>query len=155
MVAKSKSPSGEEFSYKEPCVRSWEGNRELRKRAISKEMLMVDKDSTDSTIIAPSLPNLKLNYPILKGFTAHMAAAGIICTNRIRMIQEPVIAFYELMQADTGTAEVKALCYGTAYHIKRMLHVVKRKWSRWEMPRVTRLFVYPEILFRFLVVESL
>lgn len=127
----------ETFSYVEPCLRAWELSRSLRKLGINGESLVVGEDTNG--VIPPTLPNIKANYALLKEFTQHMANSGVIITKLIGYIQPPVVKFYELMEIDVTTCDAKAVIYATSYIIKKMLHVVRRKWARWEMPRVTRL----------------
>ena len=123
----------ETFSYVEPCLRAWELSRSLRKLGINGESLVMGEDTND--VIPPTLPNIKANYALLKGFTQHMANTGVIITKLIGYIQPPVVKFYELMEIDVTTCDAKAVIYATSFIIKKMLHVVRRKWARWEMPR--------------------
>ena len=126
----------ETFSYVEPCLRAWESSRSLRKLGINGESLAVGEDTNG--VIPPTLQNVKANYTLLKAYTQHMANTGVIITKLIGYIQPPVVKFYELMEIDVTTHEAKALAYGASFVIKKMLHVIRRKWARWEMPRVTR-----------------
>ena len=125
----------ETFSYVEPCLRAWEGNRPLRQLGITGVSLIVGEDSNG--VIPPNLANIRANYTLLKGYTQHMANTGLIITKLIGYIQPPVLKFYELMEIDVATNGAKAVIYAASYIIKKMLHVVRRKWARWEMPRVT------------------
>ena len=125
------------FSYTEPCVRSWETHRPLRQLGIKGDCLVKGEDTNG--VIPPSLANIKRNYHLLKGYTQHMASTGVIITKLIRFLMPPVASFYELMELDVNTIEAKSLIYATAYLIKKMLHVIRRKWARWEMPRVAKL----------------
>lgn len=118
-----------------PCVERWETYRNIRKMALKRQTLV--KDADGHTLIHPSLPNLRCNYNLLKGYTSVMAEKGFIVTNRINIIKAPINEFYELMEVDTNNEEAKAVVYGTAFVVRQMLTAVKRKWTRWELPRVT------------------
>ena len=130
------APTPKSFSYREPCLRAWEQYRSIRQRALKKERLVVNTGT--SKLLCPSLSNIKANYDILRGFTAHMAASGVIMTAHIRYIREAVDAFYGLMEVDVASADAKVFCQNTAKDIKKMLGAIKRKWSKNEMPRATR-----------------
>lgn len=125
------------FSFVEPCLDFWDGNRGLRKLALQRHQLV--RDSEGKSIIAPSLVNLRYNYPLLKGYTKHMAETGIILTNRMSYLKPPIKAFYELMEVDCSHEGAKTVIYATAFSVKQMLSLVKRKWNRWELPRATGL----------------
>ena len=134
------------FSFGESCVRAWEGHRELRKRAIKGDPLLVgEKESTDDEEdlgmhIPQSLGNIRLNYTLLKAYTKHMARSGCVVTKNVVLLKEPLTKFYELMEIDVERPAAKAVCKGQAVVIKKMLTVVKRKWTRWEMPRAPCLY---------------
>ena len=135
------------FSFGESCVRAWEGHRDLRKRAIKGIPLLVGEtesgDDEDLGMQIPqSLANIRLNYTLLKAYTKHMAQSGIVVTKHVDLLKEPVTKFYELMEIDVDTPAAKAVCQGQTGVIKKMLGVVKRKWSRWEMPRAPRLYCF-------------
>lgn len=96
---------------------------------------MVGADPS-TTLINPSLGNIKVNYQLLKGFTGHMAETGVIVTAHLKFLKPPIVAFYELMLVDTTSQEAKVFCLGVAKTVKRMLTVLKRKWCKWELPHV-------------------
>ena len=127
------------FSFKEPCVRAWEQQRDLRQCGIKGEQLIHGEDighGDPGLHINPSLPNIRKNYNFLKAFTKTMAESGIISTKHVHLIKEAVSSFYELMQIDVNKPDAKALCHAISWVVKKMLGVLKRKWARWEMPRV-------------------
>lgn len=127
------------FSFKEPCVRAWELQRDLRQCGIKGEQLIHGEDighGDPGLHINPSLPNIRKNYNFLKAFTKTMAESGIISTKHVHLIKEAVSSFYELMQIDVNKPDAKALCHAISWVVKKMLGVLKRKWARWEMPRV-------------------
>ena len=127
------------FSFKEPCVRAWELQRDLRQRAIKGEQVIQGEDIGEGDPglhINPSLANIRKNYHFLKAFTKTMAETGIISTKHVHHIRDAVSAFYELMQIDVNKPDAKALCHAISWVVKKMLGVLKRKWARREMPRV-------------------
>ena len=121
------------FSYSAPCVGYWEGNRCLRKLALQHQLLL--KDAEGEKIIKVSLQNIRCNYHMLKGYTKAMAESGFILTNRITYLKPPIWAFYELMEVDCSHPGAKAVIHGSAKIVRHMLTMVKRKWTRWELPR--------------------
>jgi hypothetical protein len=121
------------FSYCEPCIGYWERNRSLRKLAIQHQLLL--KDAEGEKIIQPTLQNIRCNYHLLKGYTKAMADKGVILTNRVTYLKPPIRAFYELMEVDCSHPGAKAVVHGSAKIVRQMLTMVKRKWSRWEIPR--------------------
>ena len=134
-MPKSKEPS-RVFSFK-PCCEIWEQSRALRKRALQRKLLV--KDANDSNVVHASLPNLRINFRVLKAYTEAMANEGVIVTKYIKYLEEPIQAFYEVMEVDMSTKDATSFVYGTAFVVKCMLTLVKRKWRRWEIPRVARL----------------
>jgi len=69
-----------------------------------------------------------------------MARSGCVVTKNVVLLKEPLTKFYELMEIDVERPAAKAVCKGQAVVIKKMLTVVKRKWTRWEMPRAPCLY---------------
>ena len=129
------SPNRLSFSYEEPCVEYWDTNRALRKLAVKHQPLV--KDVEGRAVIQPSLSNVRANYHLLKGYTQAMAENGVILTNRTSYLGVPIKKFYEIqVELDSSTPEAKAIITGTATVIRQMLTLVKRKWTRWELPRV-------------------
>ena len=127
-------PNKNTFSFA-PCVPIWEAQPGLCKLAVQRKQLVKDVD--DKLIIHPSLPNIRKNYLLLKGYTQTMKANGVILTNRISYIVPPINGFYETMdpEMDTKLDGPKTVIYGTALAIKKMLAIIKRKWKKWELPR--------------------
>ena len=121
-----------EFSYVSACIEKWKSTPELQRKAIKREPLATSHDK--KAIVFPSLSNLKLNYFLLKGFTSHMASSGLICTKSVHLIREAIERFY-IEQDPVKTDKVKALACGSADSVKKMLSAIKRKWSRWEIPK--------------------
>lgn len=135
------------FSYQEPCVAAWELSRELRRRGIQgKPLVENSRDDDGEAAVLPTLPNLRRNYTLLKAYTSTMAKTGTMLTSRISYIGEPITAFYELMGLTVTSQAGKSLCYGNSYIVKRMLSAIRRKWARWEMPRVAEPEKYHLIL---------
>lgn len=135
MEDEKKSPSPKTFSFVEPCLRSWERHRVLRQRAIKMQRLLISSDS-ESPLLPPTLENIKLNYKVLKGYTEHMANTGVILTVHMKYLKPPIVEFYKMMEIDVTDRTCERFCHATATCIKKMLHVIKRKWSKPEMPRV-------------------
>ena len=115
------------------CAEDFDKSRKLRKRALAKQTLVVDCNGCNH--VPPSLLNLRENVDIVRAYTSCMAKKGIICTNRIDPLKPPIEAYYQSMGVDVKSDHAKSIIHGTAYILKRMLHVVKKKWSRWEIPR--------------------
>lgn len=88
--------------------------------------------------ICPTLRNIRRNYYILKPFTQHMADAGIIRTKCVEVLKAPFEAFYSMHERDVSTREALSVIVACSHFTKWQLGVVKRKWLRWEMPRVPR-----------------
>ena len=113
------------FSFGESCVRAWEGHRELRKRAIKGNPLLVgEKENSDDEEdlgmhIPQSLGNIRLNYTLLKAYTKHMARSGCVVTKNVVLLKEPLTKFYELMEIDMKHPAAKAVCAGQAVVIKK------------------------------------
>ena len=113
------------FSFGESCVRAWEGHRELRKRAIKGNPLLVgEKENSDDEEdlgmhIPQSLGNIRLNYTLLKAYTKHMARSGCVVTRNVVLLKEPLTKFYELMEIDMKHPAAKAVCAGQAVVIKK------------------------------------
>ena len=122
------------FSYVEPCLRHWELHRPLRERAIKGQNLIAVEDAKKP--FAPSLTNLSMNYTLLKGFTEHMSNSGVICTSLIDPVKDAITGFYELMECDVKSDAGVSVCHAVAKNVKKMLFVIRRKWRKWEMPRV-------------------
>lgn len=124
-----------DFSFVEACLKSWETVRDIRARAIKKEKIVVSERGTG--VIHPTLQNIRCNYALLKGFTRHMSETGVIMTKRLAYIKPAIRGYYESMEVDTATDKMTLTVNVVAEAIEKMLTVVRRKWSRWEMPRVT------------------
>lgn len=127
------------FSFTKACVRSWENSRDLRSRGIRGKTLLRHADDLELGDMPPSLANISKNYTILKGFTSHMAETGVICTRLIDPLKSPLEAFYDLMEVDAKSAQAISIIHGCASIIKQMLGMLRRKWQRWEMPRVPQI----------------
>ena len=123
------------------CMDLWEQNRTLRRLARHKKMVVRDVD--EGCIISPTLGNLRFNHALLSGYTKLMAAKGVIITKRMSFIKPPIREFYREYDVDVSTEESKAFIHGVAHIVKRMLGMIKRKWSKWELPRVSRLYKGP------------
>lgn len=124
--------SAMEFSFVAACLQKWKSSPELQRKAIKREPLAISHDQ--KAIVFPSLPNLKLNYYLLKGFTSHMADSGFIVTKSVHLIRAAIEKFY-VEQDPVMTDKVSALACGSADSVKKMLSAIKRKWSRWEIPK--------------------
>ena len=123
------------------CVKAWEQHRSLRERARGRNILLLD--SKGRKHIVPSLENTKLNAAIIRPFTRKMAETGRI-RKPIKLIKEVVRKFYE---NETNSDDENELSmdvklrkerniHKSAEIIKSMLTMIKRKWAKWELPRV-------------------
>ena len=111
-----------------------EMHRALRRRALKMQRLVANADP-DAVTIPPSLANIKHNDEVLKGYTSHMAKMGVVLTVQMKYLRPPILEFYKMMEVPISDETARTFCHGTALIIKKMLHVIKRKWARWEMPR--------------------
>lgn len=134
------------FSFVEPCKELWESQKAIRKRARARELLLQDADR--STIIPASLENIRFNYFVLKGYTSHMAATGVILTNRMSFLKPPIREFYREYDMDVTADAGKAIIHAAAHVLKRMFRVIKRKWTKWELPRASRLYMPARFISR-------
>ena len=125
------------------CCKAWENHRVLRKRARARMMLVQDTKSRSH--VSPTLANLKLNAPVLKPLTAAMAEYGRI-SKPVKLVKEALQKFYDgetegIMEETPETMEMKLRkqrnIRKSAKIIVAMLTVIKRKWTKWELPRVT------------------
>ena len=64
-----------------------------------------------------------------------MAKSGVIVTKHIDYLKEPILKFYEDQKINVKSEHAVGVIHGSAGFVKRMLGALKRKWSRWEMPR--------------------
>ena len=124
------------------CVAMW-GEVAYLRRAGRKLKLLVEDVKKRKHIVA-SLPNIKLNKQLLRPLTMEMARQGRI-SKPIDAIKDAFAAFYksqieedEDCNVESRETEIKItrLASGSAFFVKKMLTVVKRKWSLWELPRV-------------------
>ena len=142
LAGQVRRPLFENFSFVDGCLKQWEASKHLKKCALSRKLLVADVNEQGH--VPPSLSNLRANSEVVRAYTMVMAETGVIVTNRIKYVRAPIEAFYASFQIDTKTEHCAAITYGTAYIVKKMLHVVKRKWSRWEIPRAAKLHVHIE-----------
>ncbi|CAK9101827.1 unnamed protein product [Durusdinium trenchii] len=110
----SEPPTKESFSYAVPCVEFWESQRGLCKLAVQRKSLV--KEAEGKAIVHPSLPNLRLNYLLLKGYTKTMKEKGVILTKHMTYILPAISDFYESMdpELDTKLDGPRTVIYGTA-----------------------------------------
>ena len=95
------------------------------------------RDAAQGKIAHPTLQNIRFNHALLKAYTKTMAEQGVIMTNRMSYIKPPVRDFFELMEVDCKTEAAITAIHASAFVIKQMLAIVKRKWRKWEIPRAT------------------
>ena len=125
-----------EFSFM-GCVKRWDQHQFLRHRARDLEILIVDHKNRKRKMIVPSLANLKLNEPVLRPFTLEMVEFGRVA-KPVALIKAALRAFYcQEHPTDIQIDETKLSnrVMATAHLIKRMLTPIRRKFTRWEMPR--------------------
>ena len=137
------------------CVDVWDAFPGLRRRARSNLQLV--QDSKGRKIVPASLANIALNAEIIRPLTRTMAKHGLICT-KSTLLRDAVWEFYRRQmsmereddQSNMVTAKqpkiVKARLSSsvakTVKTMKKILTIVRRKWVRWEMPRVPSLKVF-------------
>ena len=121
------------------CPGLWETKQQLRRRATNLKILV--QDSKGRKRVSPTLKNLELNQDILKPITATMAKYGYMDKN-VEILKEALRVFYTEHISDEDKIQpivqqkLTTLVSGTAYYVGQMLTVLKRKWSKWELPRV-------------------
>lgn len=93
------------------------------------------RDAEKGKIVHPTLSNIRFNHALLKAYTKTMAEQGVIMTNRMSYIKPPVKDFYELMEVDCKKEAAITAIHASAFVIKQMLAIIKRKWRKWEIPR--------------------
>ena len=116
------------------CVEQWEQSKELRSLAMAKKPVVID--SNGKTQVFPTLANIKANVTFLKPMTRAMAQQGCIVTNKISLLRDATRSFYTQMGLDLSNTQVKCAVYVSSYVAKKMLCAIRKKWYRWELPRV-------------------
>ena len=125
------------FSLME-CAEDWEHHVYLRKRGRSQQVLVQDCKSKKNVL--PTLKNIRYNADVLRPLTQKMASQGIISSS-VKFLKPALKLFYEEQLAEEERrkpdTELKIIskANSSAFYIKRMLSVVKKKWAKWEMPR--------------------
>ena len=122
------------FSFLE-CAKEWDAHPYLRRRARAVQNLV--EDQKQKKHVLPTLRNMALNANVLRPFTKAMASQGVIRKD-IHLIKDALWKFYlqELPEEEMPNAfKLKLKVRSTAVFIQRMLTQIKRKWSRWELPR--------------------
>ena len=117
------------------CVAHWDAQPHLRRRARAMQVLV--EDQKKKKIVLPTLANMSLNSSAIRPFTLTMAKYGIIRKD-ICLIQDALWKFYleELPEEQKSEAfRLKPKVKSTAIFMQRMLTQIKRKWTRWELPR--------------------
>lgn len=127
--------NGEDFSFSPFVETAWKSEADLIARARGKKLLISDVNGKG--MVAPSLDNIRHNFTVLRAYTRCMAENGFIVTKHIEYLKEPITGFYQMQKIDTKSEHAVGVIHGTAGFVKRMLHVIKKKWSRWEIPRET------------------
>ena len=125
------------FSFLE-CVDMWDGYPNLRRRARSMQMFV--QDTKRRKHVSPTLENMILNEPVIRPLTRVMAKHGRI-QKSADLLREAVYTFYH-KQTETGEVEDMVTTHKKVQVVnksvkvmKKMLTAIKRKWSRWELPR--------------------
>ena len=127
----------EAFHFME-CVQAWDSFVYLRHRARDLEVLV--RDTRGKKNVLPTLKNIKYNLDALRPFSKIMAKYGFIYKN-LPLLKPPLRQFYtEQLPEDQRrlpASEVKLTkrVNQSAFFIKRMLSMLKRKWAKGEMPR--------------------
>ena len=128
----------EAFHFME-CVEAWDSFVYLRHRARDLEVLV--RDVKGKKNVLPTLKNIKYNLDALRPFSKVMAKYGFIYKN-LHLLKPPLRQFYrEQLPEDQRRLPASELKLSkrvnqSAFFIKRMLSMLKRKWAKGEMPRV-------------------
>jgi hypothetical protein len=109
----------------------WDQKLAYRVKA-RKQELLITSDKGEPYVPA-TLANCKHNHEMLAGYTQIMCETGKMCTSHIESIKAPLLKFYTMQ--GTLRDDAKLSIHAQAWAIKRMLGVMKRKWSREECPR--------------------
>ena len=123
----------DDFSFSLFCETAWKSDADLVALAKAKKLLISDVNGKG--VIPPSLDNIRHNFSVLRGYAKCMANSGVIVTKHIDYLKEPILKFYEDQKINVKSEHVVGVIHGSAGFVKRMLGAIKRKWSRWEMPR--------------------
>ena len=122
----------------------WEAQAPLRRRASKGKSLMVSTVKEVPQVLG-NTKNVAENSDVLMPLIKRMAAAGILETPSVETLSPMVLEFYALA-GYPDPAGAPALAHQDAWGIKRCLTLVRRKWSRQEMPKDSREVLAKEAL---------
>ena len=112
---------------------AWDGEPLLRRRAAKGQSLMVST-VRDVPQVLGNIKNVAANYDVLAPLVTKMAVAGVIETPSLEVLTPLVIEFYSLAGYPDPVG-VHALAHQDAWGLKRCLTLLRRKWSRGEVPK--------------------
>ena len=131
------------FSFR-GCIAAWEEVAHLRRSARKCKLLVQDVQGRKH--VCESLANIKLNAELVRPITRTMAEYGRI-HKPIDLIKDAFVDFYkQQMQGDEDINLenpetmrcITQKASSSANVVKKMLTVIKRKWSLWELPRAAQ-----------------
>ena len=123
----------------------WEAQATLRRRASKGKSLMVST-LRDVPQVLGNIKNVAENHEVLLPLVKRMSAAGALDTPAVETLAGFVLEFYSLA-GYPDPVRAHALAHQDAWGIKRCLTLLRRKWSRQEMPKDSWQVQAIELLF--------
>ena len=130
-----------DFSWMDEVLDSLEKHREFRVRCLEGRNLTVGmllSTVPPKSVVRGSLDCCKLNVRLIKAFLTPMAKSTCIFNPPIFLVQGAMLEFHG-RNGYPNPDGLLAVASEDAKGIKRMLSFLRRKFSREEMPRATRL----------------
>ena len=126
----------EHFAWLQGVWEDWELLRPLRQRAaVGRSLLVGVRRKTDSAeVVVGTLKCAQLNCEMVRRLTLRMAKHGVIKNPPLGRLYHEFVSFHQQNGPLTGD-DVLVASHADAWGLKRILTLMRRKWSRDEMPR--------------------
>ena len=126
----------EAFSWFEGLYQQWESLRPLRQRALQGRAIMVGvrRKSDSAEVCVGTLKCAKLNADMVRMVTLCMAKNCKIKNPPLCRLYAEFVNFHQQNGSLTGS-DILSVAHSDAWGLKRILTLMRRKWSRVEMPR--------------------
>ena len=111
----------------------WDAVPNLRRRAAKGRSLLVSAVK-DMNQILGNIKNVAENSDVLRPIVETMTSAGNLETPSIEVLSPLILEFYGLA-SHPSPEQAAALAHQDAWGVKRCLTLLRRKWSRQEMPK--------------------
>ena len=111
----------------------WDAQPLLRRRAAKGKALLVST-LKDVPQVLGNIKNMAENSDVLKPIVLRMSAEGILDTPSVETLTAVVLEFYSLAGYPDPLG-AHALAHQDAWGMKRCLTLLRRKWSRQEIPK--------------------